>query len=74
MDDDDIIACILPEETPDQEGINICIQKGFRFEERLTDEEKQSMVKVRIIKTHHQVKRMVYHLLIVKKTTLPLFK
>ncbi|KAJ8302018.1 hypothetical protein KUTeg_021005, partial [Tegillarca granosa] len=45
MDDDDVVACILPDDSTDQEGLTICIQKGFRFEERLTDEERKSLQK-----------------------------
>ncbi|CAG2219729.1 unnamed protein product [Mytilus edulis] len=43
MEDDDIVACILPDESTEFEGITICIIRGFRFEERLTDEEKATM-------------------------------
>lgn len=43
MEDDDIVACILPDESTEFEGTTISIIRGFRFEERLTDEEKTTM-------------------------------
>ncbi|KAK3612008.1 hypothetical protein CHS0354_021683 [Potamilus streckersoni] len=42
MDEDDIVACVLPDDSPDLAGLAVTIQKGFRFEERLTDEEKKT--------------------------------
>ncbi|KAL3852476.1 hypothetical protein ACJMK2_016109 [Sinanodonta woodiana] len=42
MDDDDVVACVLPDDSPDLAGLAVTIQKGFRFEERLTDEEKKT--------------------------------
>lgn len=43
MEDDDVVACILPDESTEFEGTTISIIKGFRFEERLTDEEKATI-------------------------------
>ncbi|XP_021360403.1 uncharacterized protein LOC110454914 [Mizuhopecten yessoensis] len=43
MDDDDVVASVLPEEIPEEECIVITLQQGFRFEERLSDEERKTM-------------------------------
>ncbi|XP_033746231.1 uncharacterized protein LOC117331562 [Pecten maximus] len=43
MDDDDVVASVLPEEIPEEEGIIITLQQGFRFEERLSEEERKTM-------------------------------
>ncbi|XP_060078473.1 uncharacterized protein LOC132557961 [Ylistrum balloti] len=43
MDDNDVVASINPEEIPREDGIIITLQHGFRFEERLTKEERKTM-------------------------------
>lgn len=45
MEEDDVVACILPDDCPPQDGLTIVIIKGFNFQDRLTDQEKQSMIK-----------------------------
>lgn len=47
MEEDDVVACILPDDCPPQVGLTIVIIKGFNFQDRLTDQEKQSMIKAR---------------------------
>lgn len=47
MEEDDVVACILPDDCPPQDGLTIVIIKGFNFQDRLTDQEKQSMIKAR---------------------------
>ncbi|KAL5013640.1 hypothetical protein ScPMuIL_007910 [Solemya velum] len=43
IEEDDVVACVFPGEYSDIRGIHFCIQKGFRFEERLTEEERASL-------------------------------
>ncbi|XP_053377754.1 calponin homology domain-containing protein DDB_G0272472-like isoform X2 [Mercenaria mercenaria] len=45
MEVDDVVACILPEESPAVEDLSISISRGFRFEDRLTEFEKESLLK-----------------------------
>ncbi|XP_061187815.1 uncharacterized protein LOC133195863 [Saccostrea echinata] len=45
MEDDDVVACILPDDCPDQEGLTISIIKGFHFMDRLSNDEKMTMIK-----------------------------
>ncbi|XP_062574312.1 uncharacterized protein LOC134236151 [Saccostrea cucullata] len=45
MEDDDVVACILPDDCPDQEGLSISIIKGFHFLDRLSNDEQKTMVK-----------------------------
>lgn len=45
MEVDDVVACILPEKSPDIEDLSISISRGFRFEDRLTDFEKETLLK-----------------------------
>lgn len=42
---DDVVACILPEESPAIEDLSISISRGFRFEDRLTESERESLLK-----------------------------
>lgn len=45
MEVDDVVACILPEDSPAIEDLSISISRGFRFEDRLTSFEKESLLK-----------------------------
>ncbi|XP_052779553.1 uncharacterized protein LOC128216891 isoform X2 [Mya arenaria] len=45
MEIDDIVACLLPERQPNIEDIQVSLMRGFRFEDRLTYEEKASLIK-----------------------------
>ena len=57
MEVDDVVACILPEETSNIEDLSISIQRGFRFEERLTEEERESLIKHQVRNRKHLQRR-----------------
>lgn len=56
MEVDDVVACILPEESSDIEDLSISISRGFRFEDRLTEFEKTSLLK-HYVRSHYDYVR-----------------
>ncbi|KAL4226078.1 hypothetical protein ACF0H5_014066 [Mactra antiquata] len=44
MEVDDIVACILPEDHEKLEDLSISVSRGFRFEDRLTDFERTTLL------------------------------